>query len=285
MTISAAEKPDGQALITTIYNRTASSVATGVVMLLIGVTLALVFRFVVPASVARNQALLPPSLLLQREKELSTKIAARPASAVPLPSITALTAAIRQDLSRSNLDGKNLIPGRFGSLFRAPDTSAYTALLNESSAKLQMLQVLIFDGVVVLDRTQPPGAGSNKALEGVDTIALEVPTPTVADTRDKVQQIVSALSLADNEEDRMARQRSTEQLLFQIDTAGYATLLAWLAISFISGLFILILNKPGFGAGLDYFACFIWGFGISMTGQTLTQNQAATALGIKMPGA
>ena len=127
-------------------------------------------------------------------------------------------------------------------------------------------------------------AATAAAMAAVDAIAAAQPPPAPTQARGQIQVILNAIprpagapGLAVNE-----RELTTEQLNLQLQSAGFATIFVWLLISFITGLFLLILNKPSFGVPMDYIFCLLWAFGVSVTG-SISQNPATSLLGIKMP--
>lgn len=80
-----------------------------------------------------------------------------------------------------------------------------------------------------------------------------------------------------------ARDPGSQHLLLETAAANSLVWLGMLALTWAIGLFVLVLNNPGFGVPMDFLYCLIWGFGLPAAGQQLTGTSAATAIGITLP--
>jgi hypothetical protein len=79
-----------------------------------------------------------------------------------------------------------------------------------------------------------------------------------------------------------------QRLVTQIEALSFTVWWAYLALTTVAGIAILIINNAGFGTPMDLVFCLFWGFGLPVTLDKLVQLSPATVatpLGITLPKA
>jgi hypothetical protein len=207
---------------------------------------------------------------------------------VAAPTTRAKLQQVESDLDETTLSARGLVPASIPLPFGGgSDATAYKALLDARSAFLDQTDVVIEEGFT--PALQIGGAKLAAVLKLLDDLAATF--PTVRPLAQVRTDIVAALALL--RDAQLAQLESlapppvavsnTQRLLFQIAEISTGVWLTWTALTFLIGLFMLVLNNPGFGVPLDYLFCLGWGFGLPAVAAQMTSSSGTTALGITMP--
>ena len=287
--IGAAEKPDADSFTVTLYTTTWAAIFWGTALLAAGCGLAFVARVLVPARLQRAQALLPAALVKDRGAKLATRLGVLVPAGLPQPSQTsALLANFGAALATHVLEAQNMVPRRLPNPFvLALDTAGYRALLDTSAAQLAKLDVVV-DGFA---RAMTLGAASSAlpaCLTGLDGLAPGLDGQTLDQVRTAVDGLLHPL-LAPNPAAAAVQaltvppRHDTETLLFEIQWTSGLTWLTSTTLTFVVGLFYLVLQNPAFGVPMDFLICVGWGFGLPTAASQLNGASARDALGVTLP--
>lgn len=299
LNLSAIEKPETQSVTLNIYASSFLAKLTGFFLILIGVILAWITKVYASNRVTRDQELLPLTLLRQRADALQSGV-----SDLLLPYQNAIPGIVgdlkrllNNDLTTTNLDGNHFIhpatPTPFNTL--TIDNAGYKAFLADRDTKINLLTVLLQEGVVPAIGLAAKGAIEKNlvaALGKIDQIRGQNPVPSEAQARATITQqilpnlaatIVVAASAGGPVKAELAAATSFDRLTIEISDVN---LLVWGVTALLTslvGVAVLILSNPGFGTPLDYVYCMFWGFGIPTVIQQLNAGSAMTAMGVSVP--
>jgi hypothetical protein len=299
LNVSAMEKPETQSVSLNIYVSSFCAKLAGFLVILAGVVLAWLTKVYASNRLTRDQELLPLTLLRRRVEGLQSQAAGLP---VPyqdaIPGISEdLNRLLNNDLTTANLDANHFIhpatPTPFNTL--TIDSAGYKTFLSERDAKVNLLTVLLQEGVKPATGMASGGATQPNivaALHKLDLIRGQNPLPSEVQARAIItQQILPALvatiavaaDAAGPERLVLGAPASFDRLLVEISGVN---LLVWGVTALLTslvGLAVLILNNPGFGIPLDYVYCLFWGFGIPTAVQQLNAGSAMNAVGVSLP--
>lgn len=286
LNLSAAEKPEGDPVSVTLLTTTTRAIWLGIVALALGCGLAYVLRVLAPARLLRSQALLPAAVIRERAAALKKTLndALKQQPAVMVARVPAALDELIGDLLDTVLENQNLVPRRIPSPFgTAVDTAKYKALLDSSSATLARLDVLVNEGLVEALRLGGPTLPT--VVKAIDDLMLIDPPPSIPALQTRVAAELVPLKPAPRAgaAEPLPPPLTTETLTFQIDQTSQLLWIGSVLLSFVIGLFVLILNNPAFGVPVDFLYCFLWGFGIPAVASQLTATSAGTALGVTLP--
>jgi hypothetical protein len=268
VTVSAAEKRDAAAVNMVVYATSTSARAIGALFLALGCLLAFFVRALLPTKVSRNLALLSAALLREEAGRLLTLI-----DNMQAPKTRSRLTELQRKLDEDSLG--TLIPSATPTVFGpANDTAAFKKLLDDSSATLAKLYVVVVQGFQM--------AGGNAAvITTIDDLAFD------SQTLDQLKAAVDAAipRPAGAPAAVAAPLPRSRELRLKIDTSNRHLIWVWMALTFAIGFVMLILNDPGFGVPIDYLYCLVWGIGLPVVGQQLTGASAGSALGVTFPPA
>jgi hypothetical protein len=287
--LSAAEKPEGDPATVAVFVTSWWARTRGGALLVLGSLLAYILRVRAPGSIARQQTLLPASVLRERIAVLQARLDALLKGAPPGTEMRKgrrALADLAAGLETNALDGRNFLPPKVPSPFRsAPDAAAYKQHLEDSAAALSRWAIAVIDG---LEAALPFSADTRFAavMLHVDDLPGAQPPPTVPELSTKVKQLVDSLKPAAVAAAAMAaapRTLDSDSLVLQIEQTSAVLWSAGLLLTAIIGFFVLVLSNPGFGVPADYLYCLIWAFGLPMALPQLTGASGTTALGLSFP--
>lgn len=286
LNLSAAEKPEGDPVNVTLLTTTTQAIGLGIMVLALGCGLAYVLRVLAPARLLRNQALLPAAIIRERaaalNKTLDDALKGQPAGMVT--RVPAALGKLNGDLLETALESQNLVPRRIPSPFGAAvDAAKYKALLDSSSATLARLDVLVNEGLV--EALRLGGAALPNVVKAIDDLMLIDPPPSIPALQTRVAAELAPLkpALRAGAVEPAPPLLTSETLTFQIEQTSQVLWIGSVLLSFVIGLFVLILNNPAFGVPVDFLYCLLWGFGIPAVASQLTPTSAVTALGVTLP--
>jgi len=299
LSLSAMEKPETQSVTLNIYSSSVCAKLLGFLLIVAGVFLAWVTKVYAGNRLTRDQELLPMTLLRRRVEGLQSDVASLP---TPYQGVIAgiagdLDRLLNNDLTTANVDANHYVhpasPTPFNTL--AIDSAGYKTFLSERDTKINLLTVLIQEGIKPAIQMASRGATQQKiiaALGKIDLIRGQSPLPSEVQARASItQQILPDLfatiavtaGAGEPTKPQPAVPASFDRLLVEISGIN---LMVWFVTSLLTslvGLVVLILNNPGFGIPLDYVYCVFWGFGIPTVIQQLNAGSAMNALGVSVP--
>lgn len=294
----AREKPEGEIILQRGEFSSFLAKFLGFLVILSGVFIAWLAKVYARARLERDQALLPAIEMRVQLESLQTKLKSiKEVYAELCINIQRQITDLLDELSTESLDRQRLIPPAIPNPFAAaPDNAAYKQFLESKNPTIQVLAILIKDGVMRAAAKDTGNLSPDKvelvkgAVRDIDAIAnvSPLPTPNAASTQvaTRIATLETDLSAADAaaaEPERTipaAQQLKTVNL--EIETISKGVWLVYALLTALTGLAVLILSNPGFGTPLDFVFAFFWGFALPTTVQSLSPGSAATALGISI---
>ncbi|HEY6390600.1 MAG TPA: hypothetical protein VIX89_04955, partial [Bryobacteraceae bacterium] len=276
--LAAAENRQTQAVPLNLFVSSVWAKAVGLLAMIAGVILAWFTRIYTGNKMARDYDLLPVFFQRQRLTALHNEISTVPAGLER--NIAGLRSALDDwlnvRLTEAYLDARRYLHPEVPLTSRVLERRAdYVAFLGQADAEVNLLWVLLMDGVrKVLSLWNPVTMPERRtdaeaALRRID--ALLGRNPHVAGAQAAVKTILDALrvKLISGDERRKSeldrpsgKPVSFQRLEFRIQRES---LLIWTVagtLTTLAGLIALIFNNPGFGIPQDYVHCILWGFGI-----------------------
>ena len=274
----------------------------GVLMIVLGVTVAWFALAFGRGRVARNQALLPAVLLRQRASALLVEIDALDPKLTPQVVQTRREAStILSELTEVYLDAQGYLPPPIPSMNATPpQTAAYQTHLQSMSSLLDGLETIVWIGIEP-SAAKLPQVNTSSDLQQLQKLVsdLDALTATLPSTSQALQAAITPLLAAWHPaivaqtagyqslviKPGPGKQRSAFQLLAQIATVSIAFWIVWGTLSVLAGYLVLIATDGGFGGSLDYIRCALWGFGLPVAGQSLQQltlGSINTQLGVTL---
>jgi len=276
LNISAAEKPEGDPQSLTVYVTTWWAWIVGILLLTLGCIAAYLLRVLAPARIAQRQALLAASVIREQAAQLLQRL-----DGIDAPSTRRELETIVAQLEKRTLIQENLVspdvPIPFGG---TPDAPRFKARLEQSAALVSKLAVVV-EGIETARRTG--GANAAQLVAALDVISEDAAALTLHDVTARVRDVLANRNLEQAAPVSEEIEPSAERLVFQIAQVSSTVWTAVIALTWAVGLFVLVLNNPGFGVPMDFLYCLLWGFGIPAVGQQLTSASATSALGISVP--
>jgi hypothetical protein len=298
--LASLQKPDGDTILQSASFSTTFMKGIGFLIIALGVGLAWLVKVYLRGLLNRDQALQPVTLMrVQLRRMEQALVGLRPLYKPTPVNLNAATATLLNDLSDHALDQANLLPPKFpnpiGTTF---DPTALKAYLEKRNPQIQLLAVLIDEGVVRAQAEDngsiapAPVAAVNDAITQIDNIWLAAPQPSPDSALQQVRAIVARLHNAIHGivgpagvglAGPVPAVRGDFDVL-QMQVAKISTIM-WVVyglVTALSGFAVLVLNNPGFGITLDLIFAFFWGLGLPTAIQSLTPTSAATALNISI---
>ena len=301
VTVAANEIVDGalpQAIPMTVNSTTLARQALGVLVILLGLGAAFWVTAYRRNKMARDQALIPATLLGKKLVDLQAV-----SEKSPIPKRTWRPTATKHLINKSltalkqtSLALNNYVPGTFPNPAVTVDAAGYQHLLQSTSDSIAILAAIVQEGFQVAwehwasasheDRLRIQGV-----LTNIDGLAAKRELPW-AQVQSQIQAFLGQLPGAARSQVELLpasplAQRQPPSLtavnldLNRLNLYGWA---AWLVLTLIAGSAALILLNPAFGTLSDYVQCFLWSFGIAAAGQltTLSFGSVSSALGIPL---
>ncbi|WMS44500.1 hypothetical protein RDV64_08960 [Acuticoccus sp. MNP-M23] len=282
----------------------------GSVAILIGVVVAFLLTAIVRVRMNRARALLPVAELLQRLDAIEDRlrgaidtinVKTETPEAAPIANTLRMLERIRDHLQPSRLE-KHGLPSvwDFGGESGEKETQLKVAI-DKGADWTEVALVLIADGfdAVAQEASRERIEGIRRAVEALEELAgnalpssSDLPAAPAIDTwhRTVAEAVAPAMSSVDaTEEAHRVRQRrplTRELLTVEIQHLSIVTWTIYLLLTWGLGTYLLVLSDSTFGSGRDYLECLLWGFGLPLAGQQLTNTtrpNVATALGITLP--
>ena len=291
--LTSRQKPDGDTVLQHAQFSSTGAKLIGFLLILLGVFIAFAAKVWARARLDRNQALMPATLMRTQLAALKEALDQLDAIYRDIPThIRASIEKLMGELSDATLDSQHFLPPAFPNPFGfTVDAAGYKAYLEARNPRVQLLSILVNDGVVLAAREDdglplPKKELVKTAIRDIDAI---LPTLPADQALQKVREIVAALhkalfptETADEALLPATASRSFESLQMEIQSISKGIWVLYGILTALSGLAFLILNNPGYGVPLDYVYALFWGFGLPTAVQSLTPSSAATALNISI---
>ncbi|HEU4871753.1 MAG TPA: hypothetical protein VFT44_01555 [Pyrinomonadaceae bacterium] len=291
--LASRQKPDGDTILQHAQFSSGTAKLIGFLLILLGVALAFVAKVWARARLERNQALVPVAFMRSQLNTLKEALAQlKPAYRNAPVSLNAGIKTLLDDLSEAKLDSQRFLPPRFPNPFGfTVDTAGFKTYLETRNPKVQLLSMLVNEGVVPADRedhgglTDPQKVLVETAIKKIDAMLNNPTAPTANEVRNVVEKLHSDLTGKPQPEGDFvptATGSSFESLQVEIETISKAVWVLHGILTALSGLAVLILNNPGYGVPLDYVFAIFWGFGLPTVITQLVPSSATTALNISI---
>lgn len=293
--LASNENPAGMVPVElTVLSTTPRARAAGGALLLAGILVGVLATVFLRHRALRLQALLPAKRLqgLIDRLEREVKAAVQPTDA-PFRQTLARLEALRLELSSDNLEGLGYVPSRLAAAVPATDrASEYGELLKRIAGEVGAVEVVLVRGirpVMELWTAHPGHEALMTALRQLDRAGAQSATKDAAqEAAEKIRAAAEAAvgvgggaeSLAGAEAVTLPDVHAV-QVAFQRTNA--AIWLLWALVTWVTGIVALVATNYAFGAGLDYYKCFLWGIGVQVAGnqlQQLTPASVSTAFSI-----
>jgi hypothetical protein len=273
----------------------------GLLLILAGVAGALLTTVFIRHRLMRAHRLWPAALLTEQLTSVRNRLDAHPTVG---DASRARVEALLEELSEARLEARRFVPPRIPAPWSAStqDTAAaYQTFLDGVAAWATVLAVISsgFSAVEAEEAREPPPDPAKVAtvLAAIDALSSGPVAPTEEAARTAVAQQLASLrapggaralraGLAGLRRLEAARPLSLRQVRSE---AAALSLTGWAItalLSVLAGFLALVLMNPAFGQGSDLIACLLWGFGVPLAGQQLSQlstSSVTRALGVDLP--
>lgn len=287
--IAADGKPQGDSIPLIIHSSTFCLRAAGVITILVSVLTAWLGTLVVRGRINRNLLLIPVAGIRDKLHELAAVIDADQGSKLPITA-TKITNLL-EELSEAKLLAKGLPPPLQFTVAPAGGGSldSFREHLKGVADWVNVLAIVVQEGLVPLRTSAvvaPQHAAVSQALATLDSIVATSTPPSPEVTRSKVQGLLQQMrnDISQGAAKGMPTDRPTAHTqhslvveLVQLNLAAWALVLLGTTLT---GAYILVLgpDTPGFGTGLDFLKCVLWGIGLP-AGAQLMQQTSSTVQG------
>jgi hypothetical protein len=297
--LTSRQKPEGDVVLQHAQFSSGGAKVFGFVLILLGVIIAFVAKVWARTVLERDQALMPVTLMRSQLKALQQTLAQfKPEEYRKDP--TNLPVAIKtllDELDDKVLDSRHFLPPRVPNPFGfTVDAAGLKAYLETRNPRLQVLSILVNDGVVQAAKedngslSTAQKAEVTAAIKKIDKIIITPPVPGPDQALQQVREIVADLHdvlFPPPQGARLAVARQSANLSFEalqleIATISKSIWVVYGILTALTGLAFLILSNPGYGVPTDYLLAFFWGFGLPTAVQSLVPSSAATALNISV---
>ena len=298
ISLASLQKPDGETILQNVDFSSFLAKLFGVGVISAGVFVAWWSKIWARARLERDQAIMPAVVMRAQLSGLQQVLAQLRQPYRPVPaSLNAAIVTLLDELADDLLDEHQFLPPKFPNPYGyTVDTAGYKAYLESRNPRVELLSVLITQGVVP---AQAEDNGSltpaqqtlvSTAVGNVDQICANVPQPTSDQALALIQPILTGLHNAlfppppnaplAAPAPPAAPSREFEMLGIEIQSISKGVWLLYGILTTLSGIVVLIFNNSGFGIPVDFVLAFFWGFGIPTTAGAIAPTSAASALNI-----
>jgi hypothetical protein len=284
VSLTADQDDEAKEIELTVYSSSRCHQALGALAILAGTLLWLLVTIVSPKRAERLSALRAVALLSERAEDLRLEaMDAVATSGVGLPRLEQAFGQLAGQLTEERLDERGWIAPKSPLVLWRPDRSKeFEAFLKATGERIQVLEVIVRKGVaeVLASHPKPAAQAIAKALEDLDALAgsenldLDTARTEVAmilrDLRSTVAKVAFTAAVTP------VAAPSSRELAVRIEGLSYLVWVLWMAVTVGAGIAALILPDPGFGTAGDLLACFFWGLGVQLAGQSLQQLSPTT---------
>ncbi len=302
VSLAVDQKAEMDAFELTVLSTGRSNQFLGATLILVGIAISWIVTVFIRQRVMRAEALMPVSELGDTIRRLLVEVThAHKRSDNRLPNTVARLQSMLASLAPEQLEAKGLLPHRIPNPFKAPPdlADAYKQFVSNLSIEITTLSIVIRDGiknVMVKFDERNGGDAVVTALQKLDALAEVVNAgdeakASVAKIRGELEDALAAgrpSAMAPGGVTAAASLPSLQQLHIQLSRLSLSVWLIWGGLTWLVGIIALVATNYGFGIGLDYFKCFLWGLGVQVAGSQLQQlapTTASTTFGIAFPKA
>ena len=290
VSLTADQDDEAKEIELTVYSSSRCHQALGALAILAGTLLWLLVTIVSPKRAERLSALRAVALLSERAEDLRLEaMDAVATSGVGLPRLEQAFGQLAGQLTEERLDERGWIAPKSPLVLWRPDRSKeFEAFLKATGERIQVLEVIVRKGVAeVLEvLAKHPNAtpaiatafGDLDALADRKDLDLDKARAEVAKVLATLRSAVAGkgLTAAALATVMPVAAPSSRELAVRIEGLSYLVWVLWMVVTVGAGIAALILPDPGFGTAGDLLACFFWGLGVQLAGQSLQQLNPTT---------
>jgi hypothetical protein len=304
--LTCREKPEGESVVLDLYETTVCAWFWGGLAIFVGVVGAWLISTWARGRFNRDQLMVPVLALREHLEEIEATLAQAPTAVSAILTRTrAEVDSLEEALSDQSLAKNNLVPVVATPVFAgsAANLVDFRAFIDKTDQRIAVLSAVVKDGLSVAWDQLASNSAANAQQAVTDAIrtidALVVvggPAPALSSVVGGIaaalQTLAAGLAALQVNSRSGARPLAAtpsateyQRLTLEMRTISH---LAWafnLIVTTLVGIFALVLPNLGFGIVTDYFACVLWGFGIPLGLQQLSQlnsNSVATTLGLSV---
>lgn len=278
-----------------ILSTTRRAQIAGAALILLGILVSLLVTVLLRHRALRLQALLPATRLRDEVRRLQKEVADAAALAeARLPQTESRLERLLRDLEEDDLEARGYVPGRFAAAVPpAQDVSAdYREFLEKTAGEVTVVSLVMVRGIRPVAEKWPLHRRPEikRTLEALDAVGGQA--ENVDRAGGEVKRIVDPLARELGESrpeaaaDRPVDEPTVQEVRVALQQTNASLWLAWALATWVAGIVALVATNYAFGAGLDYYKCFLWGLGIQAAGnqlQQLTPASVASAFSISLP--
>lgn len=288
ISLAVDEKTDVDSFELTVFSTSWCSRMIGVLLIGIGIGLSWVISVLIRQRSLRAEALLPASELGDAIRRLRTVLERlHKKTNIRLSKTEEHLEDLLQGLSPDRLEDAGYIPRSISNPFKLPRdlSNEYKQFLTDKGIEVTALSVVVRDGMeeAVTFWDEPNATEEVKmALKELDELGKQL--NAVEKAKAEVDAVLQRLK------SRLGKPKplqapapggppappSVRELHLQLRWLSIAGWLLWAFLTLIVGIGVLLMKNNGFGVGLDYFKCFLWGLGVQVAGEQLQQLAPTT---------
>jgi hypothetical protein len=279
----------------TVLSTTRWAQAAGAALILLGILVSLLVTVLLRHRALRLQALLPATRLRDEVRRLQKEVAdAAGLAEARFPQMGSRLERILRNLEEGNLEARGYVPGRFAAAVSpAQDVGAdYREFLKKTADEVTVVRLVMARGIRPVAERWPLHRRPEikRALEALDAVGGQA--ETVDSAAGEVKRIVDQLaqelgeSRPETAMDGSVVGPTVQEVRVALQQTNASLWLAWALVTWVAGIVAMVATNYAFGAGLDYYKCFLWGLGIQAAGnqlQQLTPTSVASAFSISLP--
>lgn len=295
----------GDSFSITVYHSSACARGWGIAAVLLGVLTLFLVAVVARWRINRNNELLPAALLGMQAGDILKELnAALPDGLFRPEKKQKLGDETRKELNGFERETERKLTPYLSPIL--PNAAAaeqqrldnYKAKVQEQSQKLEVLRAIVEKGFIEIRKrwgtmSSPVDAQIKSFEDATGQIdGLDNANKSLADTTVEINSILTALdkTVHTTAPAGAAPEAPTPLEHLRISTSRWSWLvwLVWIAVTVFAGAVALVFSDPGFGVCLDYAKCFVWGLGLPLAGQQLTQltgTSVGSSIGVTIPKA
>ena len=297
--LTAAEKPEGEAVPETLHVGDDELRVWGGVLIMLGIMLSFIVTRLL-RQWADRAALLQPAAVLREELQQLASLRARVGG--ELDSMDRERERIRQSLELGSL--RQYLPNTVN-IFRSPEGvpvlgETYQQLLTRRAAEIGSLSIIVASGMLPAlaeaDPSQPDEQTlAANAVDDLDALVdgdLSAPEAVASAVRARLTALraaIAELRTKGMEADTWPPPKpvevgyTSERLAYQVKVINLAGWLTFALLSAVVGIYVLVIRDNDFGQPQDLILCLLWGLGLPSTGQglaSLTNDGVGQVLGM-----
>jgi hypothetical protein len=243
--------------------------------------------------IARLQALRPVAAMRAAIQSFGRQLdAVAEQSPKPPPSILSALASeaeeLLQGLDPTLLEGQGMLPSPVATDEQSVASAAsLQKRLDETSARVAVLTILLREGVRPLLHAQEIGADPGRVAAALADIERALPSlRTPEEARTKIAAATQvAFKIEGDTGQRVPVAENVQTIDFRIEQTNNVVWFIWACVSLVVAA-ATIFPDPDFGGAYDFALSFLWGFGLtsfSTSLPSLTTGGIGTHVGLSVP--